>query len=183
MSSYGSGFNGNDVKGNHSIILSCLILVHNACRLPSTILLSLAAFIRVLLNYYPERRDPAPKLTKYRLFKENHSLTSKIPKSVNVLRRIEGQHKELEKQFLEERVGLVEKYHELRKDPYTKRYEVVKGITEVVGVKPDEATEGRASAARDGPDLKDQSESSNLCQVQQLQVIPAGDEARSDRGH
>ena len=51
MSSYGSGFNGNDVKGNHSIILSCLILVHNACRLPSTILLSLAAFIRVLLNY------------------------------------------------------------------------------------------------------------------------------------
>lgn len=42
---------------------------------------------------------------------------------------------------------------------------------------------GRASAARDGPDLKDQSEPSNLCQVQQLQVIPAGDEARSDRGH
>ncbi|KAL6134647.1 hypothetical protein ACLB2K_066875 [Fragaria x ananassa] len=95
-------------------------------------------------------------MTKYRLFKGNHSLTSKIPKRVNVLRRIEpiltrlplhvvvlqGQHKELEEQFLEERAGLVEKYHEFRNDLYTKRYEVVNGITEVVGVKPDEAIEG-----------------------------------------
>ncbi|KAL6144545.1 hypothetical protein ACLB2K_055237 [Fragaria x ananassa] len=76
---------------------------------------------RALLNlatlHELQRRDPAPKL---------------------------GQHKELEKHFLEERAALVEKYRELRKDLYTKRYEVVNGITEVVRVKTDEATEGIA---------------------------------------
>ncbi|KAM5579429.1 hypothetical protein ABKV19_009282 [Rosa sericea] len=48
---------------------------------------------------------------------------------------LQSRHKKLEQQFFEDRAALVDKYHQLYKPLYEKRYEIVNGITEVEGVK------------------------------------------------
>ncbi|CAA7025411.1 unnamed protein product [Microthlaspi erraticum] len=59
------------------------------------------------------------------------NLTPKVRKRVDALRDIQGQHDEIEAKFFEERALLEAKYQKLYQPLYTKRYEIVNGITEV----------------------------------------------------
>ncbi|KAL5768597.1 hypothetical protein ACOSQ2_015380 [Xanthoceras sorbifolium] len=61
------------------------------------------------------------------------SLTPKVKKRVEVLREIQSQHDELEAKFFEERAALEAKYQKLYQPLYSKRYEIVNGVTEVEG--------------------------------------------------
>ncbi|KAA8540283.1 hypothetical protein F0562_024154 [Nyssa sinensis] len=62
------------------------------------------------------------------------TLTPKVRKRVEVLREIQSQHDELESKFFEERAALEAKYQKLYEPLYSKRYEIVNGVVEVVGV-------------------------------------------------
>ncbi|BAT76828.1 Nucleosome assembly protein [Vigna angularis] len=59
------------------------------------------------------------------------SLSPNVRKRVEVLREIQGQHDELEAKFFEERAALEAKYQKLYQPLYTKRYDIVNGVTEV----------------------------------------------------
>lgn len=72
------------------------------------------------------------------------SLTPSVRKRVVVLQEIQGQHDELEKKFFEEKAVLEARYQKLYEPLYSKRYEIVNGITEVEGVT-EEATEPDAA--------------------------------------
>ncbi|KAE9601607.1 putative nucleosome assembly protein (NAP) [Lupinus albus] len=61
------------------------------------------------------------------------SLSPVVRKRVDVLREIQGQHDEIEAKFFEERAALEAKYQKLYQPLYTKRYEIVNGVTEVEG--------------------------------------------------
>ncbi|OIV99753.1 hypothetical protein TanjilG_26091 [Lupinus angustifolius] len=61
------------------------------------------------------------------------SLSPVVRKRVEVLREIQGQHDEIEAKFFEERAALEAKYQKLYQPLYTKRYEIVNGVTEVEG--------------------------------------------------
>ncbi|XP_057431520.1 nucleosome assembly protein 1;3-like [Lotus japonicus] len=61
------------------------------------------------------------------------SLEPNVRKRVEVLREIQGQHDEFEAKFLEERAALEAKYQSLYQPLYTKRFEIVNGVTEVEG--------------------------------------------------
>nr|AAB72115.1 NAP1Ps [Pisum sativum] len=63
------------------------------------------------------------------------SLSPVVRKRVEVLREIQGEHDELEAKFLEERAALEAKYQILYQPLYTKRYDIVNGVAEVVGVR------------------------------------------------
>ncbi|KAM5579427.1 nucleosome assembly protein 1,4-like [Rosa sericea] len=94
-------------------------------------------------NLDSERRDPgltAQKQNKDSIFIRKPSLTPKIVRRIQVLRLLEAQHKKLEKKFFKDRAALVDKYHQLYKPLYEKRYKIVNGITEV-GVKTQELLE------------------------------------------
>lgn len=56
-----------------------------------------------------------------------------VRKRVEVLREIQGQHDELEAKFLEERAALEARYQKLYQPLYSKRYDIVNGVTEVEG--------------------------------------------------
>lgn len=73
------------------------------------------------------------------------SLSPVVRKRVEVLREIQGEHDELEAKFLEERAALEAKYQKLYQPLYTKRYDIVNGVTEVDGV----AMETTADAEED----------------------------------
>ncbi|KAI3975368.1 hypothetical protein MKX01_004455, partial [Papaver californicum] len=62
------------------------------------------------------------------------SLSTNVRKRVEVLRKIQGQHDELEAKFFEERAALEAKYQKLYEPLYTKRYDIVNGDVEVEGV-------------------------------------------------
>ncbi|MCO5560070.1 hypothetical protein L7F22_013676 [Adiantum nelumboides] len=69
------------------------------------------------------------------------SLSPSVRKRVVVLQEIQAQHDELEKKFLEERDALEARYQKLYDPLYSKRYEIVNGITEPEGVVAENATE------------------------------------------
>ncbi|XP_072064098.1 nucleosome assembly protein 1;3 isoform X2 [Arachis hypogaea] len=73
------------------------------------------------------------------------SLTPSVRKRVEVLREIQGQHDELEAKFFEERAALEAKYQKMYQPLYTKRFEIVNGVTEVEGI----AEEKTADAEED----------------------------------
>lgn len=73
------------------------------------------------------------------------SLSPVVRKRVEVLREIQGEHDELEAKFLEERAALEAKYQKLYQPLYTKRYDIVNGVTEVEGA----AMETTADAEED----------------------------------
>ncbi|KAB2612991.1 nucleosome assembly protein 1 [Pyrus ussuriensis x Pyrus communis] len=62
------------------------------------------------------------------------TLSPIVRKRVQVLREIQSQHDEIETKFFEEKAALEAKYQKLYGPLYTKRYEIVNGITEVEGV-------------------------------------------------
>ncbi|XP_027333923.1 nucleosome assembly protein 1;3-like isoform X4 [Abrus precatorius] len=68
------------------------------------------------------------------------SLSPNVRKRVEVLREIQGQHDELEAKFFEERAALEAKYQKLYQPLYTKRYDIVNGLTEVEGGAANETT-------------------------------------------
>ncbi|CAN6987567.1 unnamed protein product [Brassica rapa subsp. trilocularis] len=59
------------------------------------------------------------------------SLTPQVRNRVEALKEIQGKHDELEAKFREERAVLEAKYEMLYQPLYTKRYEIVNGVTEV----------------------------------------------------
>ncbi|XP_019454972.1 PREDICTED: nucleosome assembly protein 1;2-like isoform X4 [Lupinus angustifolius] len=61
------------------------------------------------------------------------SLSPNVRKRVEVLKEIQGEYDELEAKFFEERAALEAKYQILYQPLYTKRYEIVNGVTEVEG--------------------------------------------------
>ncbi|KAL6140728.1 hypothetical protein ACLB2K_059024 [Fragaria x ananassa] len=69
------------------------------------------------------------------------TLSPTVRKRVDVLREMQSQHDELEKKFFEERAALEAKYQKLYEPLYTKRYEIVNGVTEVEGVNPESAVD------------------------------------------
>ncbi|GLT47804.1 hypothetical protein SLA2020_214660 [Shorea laevis] len=69
------------------------------------------------------------------------NLSPNVRKRVEFLREIQGQHDELEAKFFEERAALEAKYQKLYQPLYTKRYEIVNGVTEVEGVTEETSTE------------------------------------------
>ncbi|KAK7329012.1 hypothetical protein VNO77_23157 [Canavalia gladiata] len=74
------------------------------------------------------------------------SLSPSVRKRVEVLREIQGKHDELEAKFFEERAALEAKYQSLYQPLYTKRYEIVNGVSEVEGAtneKTDETEEDK----------------------------------------
>ncbi|KAF7814117.1 nucleosome assembly protein 1;4 [Senna tora] len=62
------------------------------------------------------------------------TLSSQVRKRVEVLRDLQSAHDELEAKFLEEKALLAAKYQKLYEPLYTKRYEIVTGVTEVEGI-------------------------------------------------
>eukprot|EP00250_Pteridium_aquilinum_P035572 c9673_g1_i1 orf=228-1361(+) len=76
------------------------------------------------------------------------ALSPNIKKRVAVLQEIQAQHDELEKKFLEERDALEARYQKLYDPLYTKRYEIVNGITEPEGVVAETVTDS-AEAKKD----------------------------------
>ncbi|KAL9245948.1 hypothetical protein vseg_019541 [Gypsophila vaccaria] len=62
------------------------------------------------------------------------NLPPKVQKRVEFLKQIQSEHDELEAKFLEERKALEDKYQKLYQPLYTKRYDIVNGVTEVDGV-------------------------------------------------
>ncbi|WVZ18867.1 hypothetical protein V8G54_006189 [Vigna mungo] len=61
------------------------------------------------------------------------TLSPNVRKRVESLREIQGKHDELEAEFFKEREALEAKYQKLYQPFYTKRYEIVNGVTEVEG--------------------------------------------------
>ncbi|RDX81936.1 Nucleosome assembly protein 1;2, partial [Mucuna pruriens] len=61
------------------------------------------------------------------------SLSPNVRKRVEALREVQGKHDELEAEFFKEREALEAKYQKLYQPLYTKRYEIVNGVTEVEG--------------------------------------------------
>ncbi|KAK7291833.1 hypothetical protein RIF29_07289 [Crotalaria pallida] len=74
------------------------------------------------------------------------SLSPVVRKRVEVLREIQGQHDEIEAKFFEERAALEAKYQKLYQPLYTKRYEIVNGVSEVE----DAANETKADTEEKG---------------------------------
>ncbi|CAL0330301.1 unnamed protein product [Lupinus luteus] len=77
-------------------------------------------------------------MSKLKSLAEQHpdvleSLSSNVRKRVEFLREIQGEHDDLESKFLEERAALEDKYQKLYQPLFTKRYEIVNGVTEVEG--------------------------------------------------
>ncbi|XP_042423755.1 nucleosome assembly protein 1;2-like [Zingiber officinale] len=62
------------------------------------------------------------------------TLSPIVRKRVEVLKEIQSQHDALEANFFEERAALEDKYQKLYEPLYTKRYEIVNGISEVEGI-------------------------------------------------
>ncbi|CAJ2638035.1 unnamed protein product [Trifolium pratense] len=60
-----------------------------------------------------------------------NGLSPAVKKRVEVLQEIQDEHDELKEKFLEEKAALEAKYQVLFQPLYTKRYEIVNGITEV----------------------------------------------------
>ncbi|XP_045791360.1 nucleosome assembly protein 1;2-like [Trifolium pratense] len=60
-------------------------------------------------------------------------LSPAVKKRVEVLQEIQDEHDELKEKFFEEKAALEAKYQVLFQPLYTKRYEIVNGITEVEG--------------------------------------------------
>ncbi|KAM7274894.1 hypothetical protein ACFE04_016760 [Oxalis oulophora] len=82
------------------------------------------------------------------------SLDPVVRKRVEVLREIQGEHDELEAKFLEERAALEAKYQKLYQPLYTKRFEIVTGVTEVEGVEVPMEQEGDKAVVEKGvPDF------------------------------
>lgn len=77
------------------------------------------------------------------------TLSPTVRKRVDVLREMQGQHDELEKKFFEERAALEAKYQKLYEPLYTKRYEIVNGVTEVEGVKNESAVDQGENATEE----------------------------------
>ncbi|KAK7354641.1 hypothetical protein VNO80_20106 [Phaseolus coccineus] len=61
------------------------------------------------------------------------TLSPIVRKRVESLREIQGKHDEIEADFFKEREALEAKYQKLYQPLYTKRYEIVNGVTEVEG--------------------------------------------------
>ncbi|OMO70798.1 Nucleosome assembly protein (NAP) [Corchorus capsularis] len=61
------------------------------------------------------------------------TLSPNVRKRVEALRDIQSEHGELEKKFSEEIAALEAKYQQLYEPLYTKRYEIVNGVTKVEG--------------------------------------------------
>ncbi|CAJ2671833.1 unnamed protein product [Trifolium pratense] len=59
------------------------------------------------------------------------SLSLAVKRRVEVLQKIQDEHDELKEKFFEEKAALEAKYQVLYQPLYTKRYEIVNGITEV----------------------------------------------------
>lgn len=84
------------------------------------------------------------------------TLSPNVRKRVEVLREIQSQHDELEAKFFEERAALEAKYQKLYQPLYSKRYDIVNGVTEVDGATNEAAMEqeGDKSAEEKGvPDF------------------------------
>ncbi|KAL6996316.1 Nucleosome assembly protein 1,4 [Sarracenia purpurea var. burkii] len=62
------------------------------------------------------------------------TLSPKVRRRVDGLRELQSQHDELEAKFFEERAALEAKYQKLYEPLYTKRYEIVNGVSEVEGI-------------------------------------------------
>ncbi|XP_019454957.1 PREDICTED: nucleosome assembly protein 1;3-like isoform X2 [Lupinus angustifolius] len=73
------------------------------------------------------------------------SLSPIVRKRVEFLREIQGQHDEIEAKFFEERAAIEAKYQKLYQPLYTKRCEIVNGVTEVEGA----VNETKADAEED----------------------------------
>ncbi|KAI5067107.1 hypothetical protein GOP47_0017635 [Adiantum capillus-veneris] len=80
------------------------------------------------------------------------SLSPNVRKRVVVLQEIQVQHDELEKKFLEERDALEARYQKLYDPLYTKRYEIVTGITEPEGAVVENA-EGKKEEEKGVPEF------------------------------
>ncbi|OMO66276.1 Nucleosome assembly protein (NAP) [Corchorus olitorius] len=83
------------------------------------------------------------------------TLSPNVRKRVETLREIQSEHGELEKKFSEEIAALEAKYQQLYEPLYTKRYEIVNGVTKVEGEINEAATdEGDKGAEEKGvPDF------------------------------
>ncbi|XP_020585057.1 nucleosome assembly protein 1;1-like isoform X2 [Phalaenopsis equestris] len=83
------------------------------------------------------------------------TLSPKVKKRVEVLRDIQARHGELESKFHEERAALEAKYQKLYEPLYTKRYEIVNGMAEVVADESAEATaaEDKTNEGKGVPDF------------------------------
>ncbi|XP_050380529.1 nucleosome assembly protein 1;4 [Argentina anserina] len=83
------------------------------------------------------------------------TLSPTVRNRVDVLREMQSQHDELEKKFFEERAALEAKYQKLYEPLYTKRYEIVNGVTEVEGVQVESAVDqgGNATKEKGVPDF------------------------------
>ncbi|CAN7047630.1 unnamed protein product [Brassica rapa subsp. trilocularis] len=75
------------------------------------------------------------------------NLTPAVRKRVEVLRKIQNQHDEIEAKFFEERAALEAKYQKLYQPFYTKRCEIVTGVVEVEGLPEEVKTEQGADKA------------------------------------
>ncbi|CAH1427699.1 unnamed protein product [Lactuca virosa] len=65
------------------------------------------------------------------------TLSSKVRQRVGVLKDLQSRYDELEAKYLEEKAELEAKYMKLYEPLYSKRYEIVNGLTEVEGVSDD----------------------------------------------
>lgn len=81
------------------------------------------------------------------------ALTPVVRKRVVALQEIQAQHDELEKSFFEEKAALEARYQKLYEPLYSKRYEIVNGVTEVEGITA-EANETKVSAEDNKGDEK-----------------------------
>lgn len=69
------------------------------------------------------------------------SLPPPVKKRVEALQELQGQHKELEINYFEEKVALEVKYQKLYEPLYKKRYDIVNGVVDVKDAKKQEATD------------------------------------------
>ncbi|KAK9678311.1 hypothetical protein RND81_11G202900 [Saponaria officinalis] len=77
------------------------------------------------------------------------NLPPNVMKRVEVLKQIQTEHDELEAKFLEERRALEDKYQKLYQPLYTKRYDIVNGVSEVDGVSDEPADQGEDKPAEE----------------------------------
>lgn len=83
------------------------------------------------------------------------TLTPIVRKRVEVLREIQSEHDELEAKFFEERAALEAKYQKLYEPLYTKRYEIVNGVTEVEGAKNESTMDQEEDKAKEEKGVPD----------------------------
>ncbi|CAL9009794.1 unnamed protein product [Prunus brigantina] len=83
------------------------------------------------------------------------TLPPSVRKRVEVLREIQGQHDELEEKYFEEKAALEAKYQKLYEPLYTKRYDIVNGVTEVEGVKNEDAPDQEGDKATEEKGVPD----------------------------